>query len=315
MILVTGGTGFIGRALVRQLSDTGQQVRVLLRPSPESPRLPRGVPVEVAVVSFNDEAGVRAALRGVNQIYHLSSAASKGRRGNLLTTDIEGTRTLAQVAAGAEIERLIFLSHIGADRASAFPIQKSKGIAEEHVRQSGVPYTIIRSSVVFGPEDRFTNNLASLLRTLPGFFPIPSDGRSLLQPLWVEDLVTCLLWALQNPEMVNQTYEIGGGEYFTLRQVLETLMNAAHARRLLIPLPPPYMRALFVMLDNFIPNFNISTYWLDYVAVNRTCPVDNMPRIFGLMPARFAYRLDYLARKPWYSELTEKIQRNLRRPP
>ena len=313
MILVTGGTGFIGRALVRQLSDTGQQVRVLLRPSPQSPRLPRGVPVEVAVVSFNDEAGVRAALRGVNQIYHLSSAASKGRRGNLLTTDIEGTRTLAQVAASAEIERLIFLSHIGADRASAFPIQKSKGIAEEHIRRSGVPYTIIRSSVVFGPEDRFTNNLASLLRTLPGFFPIPGDGRSLLQPLWVEDLVTCLLWALQNPEMVNQTYEIGGGEYFTLRQVLETLMNAAHARRLLIPLPTPYMRALFVMLDNFIPNFNISTYWLDYVAVNRTCPVDNMPRIFGLMPARFGYRLDYLARKPWYTDLMEKIQKNLRR--
>jgi len=313
MILVTGGTGFIGRALVRQLSDTGQQVRVLLRPSPQSPRLPRGVPVEVAVVSFNDEAGVRAALRGVNQIYHLSSAASKGRRGNLLTTDIEGTRTLAQVAASAEIERLIFLSHIGADRASAFPIQKSKGIAEEHIRRSGVPYTIIRSSVVFGPEDRFTNNLASLLRTLPGFFPIPGDGRSLLQPLWVEDLVTCLLWALQNPEMVNQTYEIGGGEYFTLRQVLETLMNAAHARRLLIPLPTPYMRALFVMLDNFIPNFNISTYWLDYVAVNRTCPVDNMPRIFGLMPARFGYRLDYLARRPWYSNLMEKIQKNLRR--
>ena len=313
MILVTGGTGFIGRALVRQLSDTGQQVRVLLRPSPQSPRLPRGVPVEVAVVSFNDEAGVRAALRGVNQIYHLSSAASKGRRGNLLTTDIEGTRTLAQVAASAEIERLIFLSHIGADRASAFPIQKSKGIAEEHIRRSGVPYTIIRSSVVFGPEDRFTNNLASLLRALPGFFPIPGDGRSLLQPLWVEDLVTCLLWALQNPEMVNQTYEIGGGEYFTLRQVLETLMNAAHARRLLIPLPTPYMRALFVMLDNFIPNFNISTYWLDYVAVNRTCPVDNMPRIFGLMPARFGYRLDYLARRPWYSNLMEKIQKNLRR--
>ena len=313
MILVTGGTGFIGRALVRQLSDTGQQVRVLLRPSPQSPRLPRGVPVEVAVVSFNDEAGVRAALRGVNQIYHLSSAASKGRRGNLLTTDIEGTRTLAQVAASAEIERLIFLSHIGADRASAFPIQKSKGIAEEHIRRSGVPYTIIRSSVVFGPEDRFTNNLASLLRALPGFFPIPGDGRSLLQPLWVEDLVTCLLWALQNPEMVNQTYEIGGGEYFTLRQVLETLMNAAHARRLLIPLPTPYMRALFVMLDNFIPNFNISTYWLDYVAVNRTCPVDNMPRIFGLMPARFGYRLDYLARRPWYTDLMEKIQKNLRR--
>ena len=312
MILVTGATGFIGRALVRHLSQSGQQVRVLLRPSPHSPRIPKGVPVEVAVVSLNDERGVRAALRGVDHVYHLASAGSQGRRGNLITTDVEGTRNLAQASRDAGIQRLIFLSHIGADRASAFPIQKSKGIAEEHIRRSGVPYTIIRTSVVFGPEDRFTTNLTGLLRAVPFFFPIPSDGRTLLQPLWVEDLVTSLVWTLENPETINQTYEIGGGEYFTLRQVLETLMNVTHTRRLLLPLPPPYVRSLLVMLDSFVPNFNISTYWLDYVAVNRTCPVDNLPRTFGLMPARFAYRLDYLARKPWYSDLAERLQKAFR---
>lgn len=287
-------------------------MRVLLRPSPQSPRLPKGVPVEVSVVSLNDERGVRAALRGVNHVYHLASSTSQGQRGSLLTTDIEGTRTLAQSAKDAGVERLIFLSHIGADRASAFPIQKSKGIAEEHIRRSGVPYTIIRSSVIFGPEDNFTNSLARLLRTAPFLFPIPSDGRTLLQPLWVEDLVTCLIWALENPDMANQSYEIGGGEYFTLRQVIETIMNITHRRRILLPLPPPYMRALFVMLDSFMPSFNLSTYWLDYVAVNRTCPVENLPRAFGLMPARFAYRLDYLVRKPWYSDLVERAQKTFR---
>jgi NADH dehydrogenase len=311
MILVTGATGFIGRALVRHLSETGGQVRVLLRSSPVSPRLPRGVPVEVAVASLNDERAIHAALRGVDQIYHLASAASQGQRGNLMKTDVEGTRILAQVAANAGIERLIFLSHIGADRASAFPIQKAKGISEDHIRKSGVPYTIIRSSIVFGPEDRFTNNLAQLLRSAPGFFPVPSDGRTLLQPVWVEDLVTCLIWSLQNPEMVNQTYEVGGGEYLTLRQILKTLMNVTHTRRWLVPMSLPNTRTLLVMLDAFIPRFNVSSYWLDYVAVNRTCPVDNMARTFGLMPARFGYRLDYLARKPWYNNLPEKIQKTL----
>lgn len=310
MILVTGATGFIGRALVRQLTATGQQVRVLLRPSPKSPRLPKGVPVEVAVVSLSDERGLRAALRGVDQVYHLASAASQGRGGNLFTTDIEGTRTLAQVAAGAEIERFIFISHLGADRASAFPIHKAKGIAEEHIRKSGVPHTIIRSSIVFGPEDHFTTSLARFIRLSPGLLPVPGDGRTLVQPLWVEDLVTCLIWALQNPATINQTYEIGGGEYFTVRQTLETLMNVIHARRLLVPLSPPYMRALLVTIDAFTPGFNFPTYWVDYFAVNRTCPVDNLPRTFGLMPARFAYRLNYLERKP----LAQRIREALRAP-
>lgn len=308
MILVTGATGFIGRVLVRQLTETGQQVRVLLRPSPRSPRLPKGVPVEVAVVGLNDERGLRAAMRGVDQIYHLASAASLGRRGNLFKTDIEGTRTLAQVAKSADIERFIYLSHIGSDRASAFPIHKVKGIAEEHIRKSGVPHTIIRSSVVFGPEDHFTGNLLRLIRAAPGILPIPGDGRVLLQPLWVEDLVTCMVWALQNPDMVNQTYNIGGGEYFTLRQILEIIMGVMHTRRLIVSVPPPYVRALFVTLDAFTPGFNVPTYWIDYVAVNRTCPVENLPRTFGLMPARFAYRLNYLERKPF----SQRIRKALR---
>ncbi|HKI52902.1 MAG TPA: NAD-dependent epimerase/dehydratase family protein [Anaerolineales bacterium] len=308
MILVTGATGFIGRVLVRQLTETGQQVRVLLRPSPKSPRLPKGVPVEVAVVGLDDERGLRAAMRDVDQIYHLASAGSQGRRGNLFKTDIEGTRTLAQVAKNADIERFIYLSHIGSDRASAFPIHKAKGIAEEHIRKSGVPYTIIRSTVVFGPEDDFTSTLSTLIRATPGILPIPGNGKTLLQPLWVEDLVTCLVWTLQNPDMVNQTYDIGGGEYFTLRQVLEIVMRVTHTRRLIVPLSPPYMRALFVILDAFTPGFNVPTYWIDYVAVNRTCPVENLPRTFGLMPARFTYRLNYLERKP----LSKKIQEAFR---
>ena len=176
-------------------------------------------------------------------------AASEGRGGNLSTTDIEGTRTLAQVAKSVDIKRFIYLSHIGSDRASGYPVHKAKGIAEEHIRKSGVPYTIIRSSVVFGPEDHFTNNLARLIRGAPGLLPIPGDGRTLLQPLWVEDLVTCLIWALQNPDMTNQTYDIGGGEYFTVRNVLETIMEVTHTRRLIVSLPPPYMRALLVTLD------------------------------------------------------------------
>jgi NADH dehydrogenase len=313
MILITGGTGFIGRALVRQFFDSDYPVRTLLRPSPETPRLPKGVPVEVAVVSLNDVRGLRAALRGVDTIIHLAGVEHLGRNANLLATDIQGTRNLAQAAKQAGVERFIFLSHIGADRASAFPVHKAKGIAEEHIRKSGVPHTIVRSSIIYGPEDHFTTNLAELLRRMPFIFPIPGDGQTRIQPLWVEDLVTCLLWAMENPKTVNKTYEVGGSEYYTVRQTLETIMQEIGKRRVLVSVPPPLLRALVVTLETFIPHFPASSFWIDYYAVHRTCPVDNLPRIFGLMPARFTYRLDYLSHTPWYTRLWQSITTSVSR--
>jgi hypothetical protein len=77
-------------------------------------------------------------------------------------------------------------------------------------------------------------------------------------------------------------------------------MEVIGKRRILVPVPPPFLRALVVTLETFIPNFPASSFWIDYYAVHRTCPVDNLPRSFGLMPARFTYRLDYLIQAPWY---------------
>lgn len=307
MILVTGATGFVGRALVRQLFASGYPVRVLLRPSPRTPRLPKGVPVEVAVVGLGDVRGLSAALRDVDTVFHLAGSEHQGRDATLMTTDIRGTYNLAQAARAAGVGRFLYLSHIGADKASAFPVQKAKGLAEDNLRKSGVPYTIVRSSIVYGPEDHFTTGLVTLLRYAPGAFPLPGDGGTRLQPLWVEDLVTCLLWAMENPDTLNQVYEVGGSEFFTLRQTLEILMRVANLRRWLVPLPAPLVRALVVTLETFVPRFPASSFWIDYYAVHRTCPVDNLPRTFGLMPARFTYRLDYLARKPWYRRGRERL--------
>jgi hypothetical protein len=89
---------------------------------------------------------------------------------------------------------------------------------------------------------------------------------------------------------------------------MEIVMNITHTRRLAFPLSMPYMRALFVILDAFTPGFNVPSYWLDYMAVNRTCPVENLPRTFGLMPARFAYRLNYLERKPLLKRIQEAFR-------
>ena len=311
MILITGATGFIGRAVVRQLSSIGYPLRTLIRPSPRTPKLPKGVPVEVAVVSLADVRGLRAALRDVDTIIHLASAENQGSRGNLLVADIQGTENLVEAASDAGVDRIVYLSHIGAARASGYPAFKAKGIAEEHIRNGKVPYTILRSSLVYGAEDHFTNNLARIIRASPGVFPITSGGRTVVQPIWVEDLVTCMLWSIQNNDTLNKVYELGGTEFFTLQQIVEAIMDATHSRRYLVPLSPLTLRAITVFLEGVIPTFPISSFWLDYFAVNRTCAIDSLPRVFGLMPARFSSPLDSLLRKPWYqrawNNVTERI--------
>ncbi|MCE7860604.1 MAG: NAD-dependent epimerase/dehydratase family protein [Chloroflexi bacterium CFX2] len=311
MILITGATGFIGRTLVRQLSSTGYPVRALIRPSARTPRLPKGVPVEVAVVSLADTRGLRAAMRDVESIFHLASAENQGSRGNLLATDIQGTQNLVDTAADAGVNRIIYLSHLGAARASGYPAFKAKGIAEESIRAGKTPYTIIRTSLVYGPEDHFTNNIARLIRSSVGFFPIPTGGRVVVQPVWVEDLVTCMIWALQNESTLHQVYEVGGNEFFTIQQVIETIMDVTRRRRYLVPLSPITLRAITVFLENALPRFPISSFFLDYFAVNRTTAVDSMPRYFGLMPARFSYRLEYLKHKRWYERLWSAITERL----
>jgi len=311
MILITGATGFVGRALVRQLSAAGKPIRALIRPSKKTPRLPQGVNMEAAVVSLSDERGLRAALRDVEIIFHLAGEEHYGAQANLEKTDVQGTKNLAAAAADAGVDRFIYLSHLGAASHSAYAVLEAKGKAEEHIRKGGTPYTIFRSSLIYGVEDRFTNSLAQMIRYAPGVFPLPAAGRAVIQPIWVEDVVTCMMWTLDSAEALNKTYEIGGSEFFTLQQVIQTIMDVTRRRRFLLPLSPIALRGLTVFLQAVIPNFPISSFWLDYFAVNRTCAVDALPRQFGLMPARFTYRLDYLIQKRWYERAWQTLKEKL----
>lgn len=309
MILVTGGTGFIGRALIRHLVEMGYPVRTLIRPSSHSPNLPRGVPMEVAVSSLADERGLRAAMVGVDTVYHLVSGEWGGPRASLMEIDIQGTRAVAQAAGDARIERIFYVSHLGADRASAYPVLKAKAIAEEHIRRSRVNYTIFRSAIVFGPKDGFTSGMARIMQSIPFLFPVPGDGSTLLQPLWVEDLVACMAWALEDSATLNRTIEVGGPEYLSFNQICENVMAAMGIRRRLAPMRPPYLRAVTVLLEHILPGMPISVYWLDYLATNRTCALDNLPRLFHLMPARFSQRLAYLSGQNWRLSLLRALLR------
>jgi NADH dehydrogenase len=302
-LLVTGATGFIGRIVLRRLAETGWRVRTLLKPAPRSPHLPAGVPVEVALAALSDERGLRAALVGVRAVIHLAGAERTGDEFALQATDVEGTRLLAQAAAEAGVERMLSISHLGASRSSAFPVLRAKAEAEDHVRAAGVPYTILRSGVVFGAEDHFTTSLAMLLAASPLVFLMPGDGKTLLQPLWVEDLATVIAWALEDDRTSGHTYEIGGPEFLSFVQIVQMIMPAAGVTRILIPTRQPFLHAGARLMRRLLPRPPITPFWLDYLATNRTAELSSVPRHFGLQPSRLEAHLDHLVGRNWEWEL------------
>jgi len=306
MLLVTGGTTYVGRAVLRNLSTFGYSIRTLLEPSMESPILPPGVSVDVALSSLDDERGVRAAMVDVSAVIHLAGTGLDRALDDPDVVDAEWTRVLVEAAEDAGVERFIYQSTLGADPASAYPQIRSKAIAENYIRNSSLAYTILRSAVLFGADDCFTTSLAMLMAGSLLFFPIPGDGSTVLQPLWVEDLATCIGWSLDEEETKGGTFELGGPEYFTLRQVISMVMRAASIMRIIVPTRPPYLRGGAWLMERALHYSPISTNWLDYLAVNRTTDLDTLPRLFGLAPARLEDRLDHLRETNWGWELLRR---------
>jgi NADH dehydrogenase len=306
-ILVTGSTGFVGRVITRVLAERGHSVRLLLRPSARITNLP--IPeAETVVASLQDEQGMRAATAGVEAVVHLASAESARRRRDLFATDIEGTRMLVAQAKASGVRRIVYLSHLGADRGSAYPFLQAKGIAEHAVLESGIPFLILRSSRIFGAGDSFTNSIAFLARIVPAVFFIPEMDTH-LQPLWVEDLAACLEYCLAEDRYFGEILSIGGPEHLSFAQIVEAVLNEIRAPRMIVNVWPPMARFGLWMMDWILPHSPLTPFWLDYLGVPSTCEANSLSRLFGLKPARIGQQLGYLRRERGIRKFVQYILR------
>jgi len=292
MILVTGASGFIGSALVAYLTERNLPVRALLRPSRYSPQLPHSIPVEVAVSSMQDERGIRAALKDVNCIFHLASSEKEGQHIDLEKSDIPGLENLLTAAEQVGVERIFYLSHIGAERTSGFPAFRAKAVQEKMLQNSKATATIFRTSVVFGEQDGFLSYFARGLAASKFIYAIPGSDDILMQPLWINDLINCLYLAYQNEDYAGKIYELGGGEYFTFRAILQMIMERIGKKRYLVPIAPAALHARNLWFGESPSGFTLSTFWIDYLASDRTCSLDSLPHQFNILPGRFSEKME-----------------------
>jgi len=303
MILVTGATSFVGRSVVRRLAEEQYDVRCLLRPSQREQRLPTGLTLSTASAHFTDLPALRVAMRDATTIVHLLREEEPTQKGTL-HDHIQGTANLITAAQEVGVRRFIHLSRLGANRASAYPLFRAKGEAEALVRESGLDYTILEATLVYGASDTFTNMLVMLAKMIPFFLPLPNAGMSRFQPLWVEDLATCVTATLKRDNLIEQILPVGGPEHFTLEQMVNQILEAAGMRRILFHMGMPLLRGMIRLFDALLAHNPTPEWWLDVAATGSATELGIIPRYFDFEPGRFSQCLSYLRRKrAWRRDL------------
>lgn len=235
LVTVFGGGGFVGRYVVEALCKAGARVRVAQR-TPKSAYFlqPLGSVGQIDILrcDVNDAEAVAAAVSGADAVINLVAIMG----GAMQRVNVDGARTIAGAAADAGVDALVQVSAIGADANGASLYARSKGAAEQAVRDAFARATIIRPSLVFGPEDQLTNRFAGLLAMLPAY-PVIAPGTR-FQPIYVRDLGRAIPAAALDPARhAGQTYEVGGPEVMTMRELTARIAALSGQDRALIDLP------------------------------------------------------------------------------
>ena len=237
-VSVFGGTGFLGQRIVRRLATEGMAVRVVTRDADRA-RAALGATgldrVSVFCADVRDQAAVAAAVAGADAVVNAVSAYVD-RGGAFEAVHEQGAKTLAREALAAGVARFVLVSGIGADPESSSPYIRSRGRGERLVQEVFPGATIVRPSVMFGPGDALFGTIAHLARVLP-VLPLIGDGRTRLQPVYVEDVAEAIARMLVDPATAGKTYEIAGPRVYTLRKLFTIALRIVRNRRLLVPIP------------------------------------------------------------------------------
>ena len=287
-VLVTGASGLVGTHTCRELARRGWKIRALVRnPEKAAGRL-AGLPVEIVTADLRDRDAVSAVLAGVAAVVHLAAIAIERRGQSYEDVNTAATSTLLDVAQHAGVERFVHMSQNGASSDSPSRFLRSKGVAEDRVRASALEWTVLRPSVIVGPEDEFVNVLARLVRLTPIVFPLPGGGQARFQPIAVRDVAQAICVSLGRRETIGGVYAIGGPAPLTLRQMVERVLVAMHEHRVLIDVPVGILRPLVALAARVLPNPPVTPALLDLLDVDNAVSDNAITRTFGITPTPFA---------------------------
>ena len=295
MIAVMGADGFVGRHIMRRLAEEGIAARALVRNvARASEVLPQGV--EIAAADTTRPTTLGPALQGVETIIHCAFlvANRKQSAGNTYReTNVQGTKNLVAAAKEAGVARICVMGGLGTVPSPRDAYLQGRYEADQAVKTSGLGWSILGPSVQFGAGSPFFTGLADLIRSPLPVVPMIGNGQVRFQPIWVEDVTTCMLKMAREPERYNQqAIEVGGPEVYTYAQILDMLMRALGKRKLKVPGPKPLARLGAGMMEAVLPNPPVTRAATGLFDFDNVTALDSVERHFGFQPRSFRTYLD-----------------------
>ncbi len=239
IVTVFGGSGFIGRHLVGRLAKQGWVIRIAVRhPSQANFLKPMGDVGQITPIRapVQEQIAVEAAVDGAEAVINLVGILYERGRQKFTAVHAHGAQAVAEAAQAAGAKTLVQISAIGADTHGEADYARSKGAGEAAVKTAFPEATIIRPSIVFGPEDGFFNRFAEMARFSP-VLPLIGGGRTRFQPVYVADVAEAIARCLADPATRGKTYELGGPRVYTFKELMQLLLHEIRRRRLLVPWP------------------------------------------------------------------------------
>ena len=290
-VAITGGTGFVGSNTARALLAAGHEVVLVARGSRRvAPR--EGLRVVRADVIAGK--GLAEAFTGCDAVVHLTAVIREKGKQTFDAVIRRGTENVVAASSSAGIRHLVYVSAIGADPDPRFPYHYTKWMAEQAVRASGIPFTILRPSLIFGPGDGFFTTLCSLVRHSIPVIPIAGDGGALFQPISIDDVVRCIVLSLERgPTM--RFIEIGGPEQLSYEGIVDVIHDAIGAgMRIKVHVPVAALLPAAMVMDKLLPNPPVTPAQLRMLARHNVTRIDSVRSAFGFVPESFTDNAGYL---------------------
>ena len=292
LVLVTGATGFLGRRVVPELQGLGHEVRCLVHtPGRERIFPPRSADIHYG--SVLDADALAGAVYGVEAVVSLVGIIRPGKGATYDAINRQGVSNLVAAAKEVRTKHFIQVSAIGASSDRTYPYLYSKWRGEQEVVGSGLPYTILRPSIMFGEGDEFLTTLAGLVKVFP-LAPVVGSGRNRLQPIAADDVARCIALAVDREDLKGKAIEVGGPQQLSYNEIIAVVSRTLGKRRRRLHLPISLMYLATALLQALRPHPPATTDQLRMLGIRNVSELGIVEKTFGFTPRTLEGNIDFV---------------------